>query len=139
MTNQVKQVHACPMQTETDEQRKDVRFEDIGRVDIPALCVLPAILVDISMYGCKVRYPVALDVEMDNEYDLKISPAMREYGPFHLIGEPAWLKKEQKTTELGFKILRSPGSRNFQHYVEKLMQIANTQMMDEDYIEAIVH
>lgn len=124
---------------QSDEQRKDVRFEDIGRVDIPALCILPAILVDISMYGCKIRYPVALEIETDNEYDLKITPAMREFGSFHLIGEPAWIKKEQKATELGFKILRSPGSRNFQNYVEKLMQSADLHMQDEDYPEAAVN
>ncbi len=128
-------MHSSSMQS--NEQRKDARFEDIGRVDIPALCVLPAILVDISMYGCKIRFPVALGIEMENEYDLKITPAIREFGSFHLIGEPAWIKKEQKATEVGFKILRSPGTRNFQNYVEKLVQTAEMQMQDEDYPEVI--
>ena len=137
MTNPSKEVHSCSMQSE--EQRKDVRFEDIGRVDIPALCILPAILVDISMYGCKIRFPVALNIEMENEYDLKITPAMREFGSFHLVGEPAWIKKEQITTEVGFKILRSPGTRNLQNYVERLLQTAEMQMQDEDYTEVVTN
>ncbi len=135
MTNPWKEVHSCAMRSV--EQRKDVRFEDIGRVDIPALCILPAVLVDISMYGCKVRFPVALDIEMENEYDIKIIPAMREFGSFHLVGEPAWIKKEHKSTEVGFKILRSPGSKNLQNYVEKLLQTAESQMQDEDYTEVV--
>mgnify|MGYP007056258632 CR=1 FL=1 len=30
------------------EERKDVRFEEIGRVDAPDLCALPGVLSDIS-------------------------------------------------------------------------------------------
>ncbi len=123
---------------QSNEQRKDVRFEDIGRVDIPALCVLPAILIDISMYGCKIRFPVKLEVEMESEYDLKITPAIREFGSFHLIGEPAWIKKETAATEVGFKILRSPGTKTFQNYVDRLLQNAKEQFPDEDICEAAV-
>lgn len=122
----------------SDEQRKDVRFEDIGRVDIPALCIFPGVLADISLYGCRIRFPVSLDIEMEQEYDVKILPAVRDFGSFHLVGEPAWLKKEQNATEIGFKILRSPDTRNFQNYVEKRSQLAQSYMHDDDFHDASV-
>lgn len=114
------------------EHRKDERFEDIGRVDAQNLCVFPGVLVDISMLGCRIRFPAVLDVDMEADFELKITPA-RKYSlqNIQLIGHPQWVKKEDESTEVGFKLLRSPGTRMLGTYVQKLA-LAEAEFEEEE-------
>ena len=116
------------------EQRKDERFDDIGRVDAPELCVFPGVLVDISMLGCRIRFPASVTVDMDSDIDLKItSPRKGTTQSFSLIGHPKWIKEENGSTEVGFRLLRSPGSRLLYKYIEKLAMAAAEYEEEEMY------
>ena len=116
------------------EQRKDERFDDIGRVDAPELCVFPGVLVDISMLGCRIRFPASVSVDMDTDFNLKVtSPRKGSAQPFSLIGHPMWIEEENGSTEIGFKLLRSPGSRLLYKYIEKLAMAAAEYEEEEMY------
>lgn len=114
------------------EQRKEERFIDIGRVEAPELCVFPGVLEDISMFGSKIRFPANIDVELNEDVELRISPSQRkETQPFLLIGHPKWVQKDENVTQVGFKFLRSPGTHMLNSYIEKLA-LANAEFNEED-------
>ena len=113
------------------EQRKDERIIDVGRVEAPELCVFPGILEDISMFGSKIRFPAPVDVELNMDVDLTISPSGNTSQPLKIIAQPKWVKKEENSTEIGFKFLRSPGTRLLNAYIEKLA-LANAEFEEEE-------
>ncbi len=113
------------------EQRKDERIIDVGRVEAPELCVFPGILEDISMFGSKIRFPAPVDVELNMDVDLTISPSGNTSQPLKIIAHPKWVKKEGNSTEIGFKFLRSPGTRLLNAYIEKLA-LANAEFEEEE-------
>jgi len=100
------------------EKRNSPRFELIGRVDAPELCIFPGTLLDISLSGCKIKFPMQITVDMDAEYELKIlfsqDTSTKE---MILIGQPVYLKGDS-ATEIGLKLLRSPGSRILDAYIK---------------------
>ncbi len=113
------------------EKRKDPRFDDIARVDIPELSIFPGILVDISQLGCKVRFSVALEPDMDSDYELKITPAGKNSSEgFILIVHPMWKNIESGSSEIGFRILRSPGTRQLVQHVRNLQ--ADKELYDAE-------
>ena len=57
-----------------EENRQHTRYEEIGRVLAPELCALPGVLDDISVSGCKIHYSFPITVDLENEYDIKLSP-----------------------------------------------------------------
>lgn len=108
-----------------NEQRKDERFDDIGRVDAPDLCIFPGVLVDISLLGCRIRFPAVLSVDMESDFELKItSPRKGSNQSFSLIGHPQWTRQSDNSTEVGFRLLHSPGTRLLGKYIEKLASVA---------------
>ena len=113
------------------DQRKDERIIDVGRVEAPELCVFPGILEDISMFGSKIRFPAPVDVELNMDVDLTISPSGNTSQPLKIIAQPKWVKKEGNSTEIGFKFLRSPGTRLLNAYIEKLA-LANAEFEEEE-------
>ena len=44
----------------SEENRKNHRYPEIGRVIAPELCALPGILDNISFDGCKIHFPVSV-------------------------------------------------------------------------------
>ena len=105
------------------EKRKDIRFDDVARVEAFELCVFPGVLVDISHKGCKIRFPIPFDFELDKDYELKIIPSQKnETTGFVLIGHPMWKNKSAAFTEIGFEILHSPGISRFKEYLNDLEQ-----------------
>ena len=114
------------------EHRKDERFDDIGKVEAPNLCVFPGILEDISALGGKIRFPISLDVELDMDINLAISPNASNFSKvLHLIAHPKWIKNHENETLIGFKFLRSPGTHLLNSYIEKLA-LANAEFNEED-------
>lgn|SRR5574344_248042 len=102
------------------EARKDVRYTDIGRVDCAELCVLPGVLDDISLQGCKIHYDTSVSVNMDNDYEVHIRPSRSVLEPIVLLCHPQWVRDIGSTTEIGFKVLRSPDTAKLTSYIEKL-------------------
>ena len=56
------------------ENRQHIRYEEIGRVNAPEICALPGILDDISSEGCKIHYTFPVVVDLETEYEIKLSP-----------------------------------------------------------------
>ncbi|MCR4790720.1 MAG: PilZ domain-containing protein [Treponemataceae bacterium] len=103
------------------ELRRHTRFVEIGRVDAPDVCLFSGILVDISLNGCKVRFPAKLEIDADVEYELKILTARKDFSaPFILIANVSWLKNTENSCDVGFSIIRSPSTREFEKYIQSL-------------------
>jgi len=101
--------------------RKTVRFKDFGRVDAPDISLLPGVLEDISLQGCKVRFPLSLTVDSDNDYELKIHTSRKQNSvPLSLVCHPQWSRGADGGTEIGFQILRSPDTAKLSEYINQL-------------------
>lgn len=121
------------------EQRKDERFDDIGRVDAPELCVFPGILEDISMLGCKIRFPAVIELDLESDVELKVTPTRRDACQnLSLIGHPMWLHAENDATVIGFRFLRSPDSRILNKYIEKLALSAAEYEEEEEMLSLCI-
>ena len=105
------------------DERKDARFEEIGRVEAPELCALSGVLVDISLSGCRVHFPlpVEIDIAEEKEYTLKIYPsrATSEDG-IELLCLPCWECSESGEASVGFKIIHSPDTPQLEAYIRSL-------------------
>lgn len=102
-------------------ERSQQRFEDIGRFLAEDLCALPGVLVDVSREGCKIRYSLPVELDMDNDYDAKITFArVASEGQFVLLCHPQWIRKVGDNTEIGFKILPSKDYSRLAKYIEQL-------------------
>ncbi|MBP3708961.1 MAG: PilZ domain-containing protein [Treponema sp.] len=109
--------------------RKSVRFDDIGKIEAPQICALPGVLDNISRDGCKVRFPFSVVVDLENEYELKVTPAQKAgeniHEPFTVLCRPRWVRDESGTTEIGFSILHSPEYNRVVSYIESLAEEEN--------------
>ncbi len=113
------------------EQRRNARFDDCGYVEVKGLSTLPGILNDISLKGCKVRFPIPVHVDMENDYELRIKVMNQdEMTSLFLISHPQWVKTVDGQTEVGFTFLRSPGTLALEDYIKHL----DLDMQDDDSI-----
>lgn len=107
------------------DQRKGERFQEIGRVQCNELCVFPGIVSDISISGCKVRFPAILSVDTDEDYELSLSfTRIIKSSAIILIGRPVWFNLDSDSTEIGFKFLHSPGTRQLSELISTLAKDA---------------
>jgi hypothetical protein len=130
----VKNVHTMNMCAFT---RKSVRFSDIGRIDAPQICALPGVLDDISRDGCRIHYTFPLVVDLENDYELKITPASSPMRPFRLLCHPQWVNEDKGMTEIGFSFLRSPDYSRLIEYVNNLDFNAESQDVDKQIINFV--
>ena len=117
------------------EARKDVRFEEIGRVEAPELCALPGVVDDISLSGCRVHFPVPVEVNLEDEkeYELKIYPSRANADEIELLCVPCWTNGEENdngSSSLGFKIIHSPGTPQLESYIHNLKEAKNSDELD---------
>ena len=111
--------------------RQEVRFKEIGRINAPELCAIPGLLDDISLNGCKIHYQFPLVVDLDSEYEIKISPnSQTDDHPLNLICKPQWVKEIQGNTYIGFQILYSPDVNRLAEFITYL-----SQKEDDDFPE----
>lgn len=103
------------------EERHNQRFEDIGRVEINELCAFSATLDNISRDGCRIRYMYPVVVDLENDYELKITFArIASEGAFSLMCRPVWAKEVSGYTDIGFKFLHSTDIAKLNEYIEQL-------------------
>jgi len=115
----------------SEENRQDTRFEEIGRITAPEICALPGVLDDISASGCKVHYSFPIVVDLDNEYEIKISPLhQNEQTPLNLICTPQWVKEQDGNTYIGFKIEYSPDANRLTAFISHMEEISKDQLPD---------
>lgn len=104
-----------------EKNRRSERFDDIGRIESPQLCPLAGVLDNISEGGLKIHYTFPVVVDLDNDYELKITFARAaSEGSLELICHPQWVKEESGTTEIGFMILPSKDSARLSKYIKEL-------------------
>lgn len=114
-----------------DENRLHTRYEEIGRVTAPDICALPGVLDDKSATGCKVHYSFPVVIELENEYEIKISPLHQsEPNPLNLICIPQWVKEQEGNTFIGFKIQYSPDANRLSSFIEHLEELSKDQLPD---------
>ncbi len=113
------------------EHRLHTRYDEIGRITAPEICALPGILDDISLHGCKVHYSFPVVVDLENEYELKISPLHgSNTTPMNLICTPQWVKEHGGNTFIGFSIQYSPDAHKLQHFIKHLESISRDAIPD---------
>lgn len=113
------------------ENRLHTRYEEIGRVTAPELCALPAVLDDISLSGCKIHYSFPVVVDLENEYEVQISPLHSSINvPLNLICTPQWVKEQEGNTYIGFKIQYSPDANKLSAFISQLEEISKDGLPD---------
>lgn len=113
------------------ENRQHIRYEEIGRVTAPELCALPGILDDISSKGCKIHYTFPVVVDLEAEYDIKISPLHgANHSPLNLICTPQWANETGGNTYIGFKINYSPDAHRLEEFIKILESISRDELPD---------
>ena len=114
-----------------EENRQNQRYEEIGRITAPEICALSGVLDDISLSGCKVHYSFPLTVDLDNEYEVKLSPLHHgEQAPLNLICQPQWVREAEGNTYIGFKILYSPDANRLKDFIQQLDDLSKDQLPD---------
>lgn len=110
------------------ENRQSTRYDEIGRITAPEICALPGILDDISASGCKIHYSFPVVIDLENEYEIKISPLHNsDDTPLNLICLPQWINEKDGNTYIGFKILYSPDANRLGEFIEFLKQLSDDQ------------
>ena len=113
------------------DSRQAPRFVEIGRVDAPEICLFSGVLVDISESGCRVRFPAILEIDTDCDYEIKITCARKEFtSPFILIANVSWLNNLENSCEVGFRIIRSPSTREFHSFIKSLEE--ENRLLEEE-------
>ncbi|MBO5100427.1 MAG: PilZ domain-containing protein [Treponema sp.] len=100
--------------------RKNIRFEDFGKVECSEICLVAGVLDDISVSGCKVHFDAPVTINMEDDYELKIRLSRINLDPFILLCHPQWQKEDNGTTEVGFSILHSLDTSRLESYIEQL-------------------
>lgn len=113
------------------ENRRHTRYEEIGRITAPEICALPGILDDISVKGCKVHYSFPVVVDLENEYEVKISPLHgSNTSPLNLICTPQWVNETGGNTFIGFRIQYSPDVHKLESFIKHLENISKDNLPD---------
>lgn len=113
------------------ENRLHTRYEEIGRISAPEICALPGILDDISLNGCKAHYSFPVVVDLENEYEVKISPLHgSNNSPLNLICTPQWVNELEGNTYIGFKINYSPDAHKLESFIKHLEEISKDDLPD---------
>lgn len=128
LADSYKILYTIPME---QENRLHTRYEEIGRVTASELCALPAVLDDISLNGCKIHYSFPVVVDLENEYEVKISPLhSSDNTPLNLICVPQWVNEMDGSTFIGFKILYSPDASRLAEFISHLETISKDSIPD---------
>ena len=103
------------------EKRSGGRYKDFARIDAPELCVLPGMLLDISKTGCRVKFPVPVHINKEDECELNIQPSCRQgLKPFSLTVRPVWADQPEDNNEAGFSIVGTSDFRRLSNYLDVL-------------------
>ena len=106
-----------------NDKRSTERFIIYARAEAPDICQIPGILENISQSGCKIRFPLSLNVDFESDYTVKITFSENTKTlPFILICHPERLSEKDGATEVGFSFLRSPDTSRLVAFVQKLAE-----------------
>lgn len=115
----------------SQENRQSERYQEIGKVTSAEICSLPGILDDISATGCKIHYAFPVTVDMETEYELRLSPLHNsDEAPLVLKCLPQWINQIDDNTYIGFKVLYSPDANRLNEFIIYLKDISKDQLPD---------
>ncbi|MCQ2590508.1 MAG: PilZ domain-containing protein [Treponema sp.] len=114
-----------------EDNRQDTRYCEIGRVIAPELCALNGILDDISLTGCKIHFPCIFQVNLDEEYNLKIALSRSpEDEPLQLLCRPIWIQHGATDTYIGMQNMYSPDENRLKGFIDFLEQLDTNDIPD---------
>jgi len=103
------------------EQRKNTRFLTAAKVTIKEFGKEEFQLKDLSITGCRIEYPLDVEILLDMRFSLKIFPEKEaKVHPFSMVVEAKWMGVSVNSCEAGFLIIESPKGKEFQNYVDYL-------------------
>lgn len=124
--------HTCRME---QERRRHPRFCDVGRVDAPEVCMFPGVLQDVSICGCRVEFPMQVDIDMEREYMIRFTPtAEKQLAPFSVRAHPVRLERGESNSVIAFSLMPSSSSHMIETYVDRL---ARQQAVHTDYAQLL--
>jgi len=103
------------------EKRKNSRFNTIAKVTIKEFGKEEFQLKDLSITGCRIEYPLDVEILLDMRFSLKIIPEKEaKIHTFSITAEARWIRVSSNSCEAGFMITASPKGKQFQNYVDYL-------------------
>ncbi|GMO68444.1 MAG: hypothetical protein Ta2A_16710 [Treponemataceae bacterium] len=110
---------------ETNVQDESNRLYDryvcSGQVSVPKMTQQQGDLVDLSLYGCRVRFPEVVIFSGDADYDVHLTPPADVFSTtISIIGRPVWSTYEKDATIIGFTLLSSSNTGLLLRWVELL-------------------
>ena len=100
---------------------RNSRFLTFAKVKIKEFGKAEFQLKDISITGCRIEYPLDVEILLDMRFSLKIIPEKEaKIHSFSIIAEARWIRVSVKSCETGFLITESPKGKQFQNYVDYL-------------------
>ena len=110
-----------------NENRKNRRYPSIAHVRIPTLFTGDALLKDISITGCRIESTMHIDIEKKSRHTITVSPEKSAgIGQFDIIADCKWFHSGSDSYDIGFDIIKSPGKKDFEKYVDYLSWRQNT-------------
>ncbi|MCI5523105.1 MAG: PilZ domain-containing protein [Treponema sp.] len=104
--------------------RKEKRFIEIGKVECPQLCAFSAVLEDVSASGCKIRFPVKVNIDNEKDYVFAFKfPRKNIKSEIDLMCHPQWSVAEENQTIAGFSFLTSPDTPEFLTFISELQEL----------------
>lgn len=116
-----------------NENRKDTRFSDFGKIECEKISPIQGVIEDISLSGMKTNFSVVSDFCMEDEYEITVRFSKTTGNPIKLLVLPVW--KYDNTTEnsnvrIGFSILHSLDYNEYSDYINKMEE---SNLMTEDW------
>ena len=103
--------------------RREERFEHYGCATADELCSFSGRLEDISLSGCRIRFPVPVTMDMDNDYKVNIKLSGNDkVSVIPVLCHPEWNRVEDGQSEIGFSFLHSLSTPRLESYVRHLQE-----------------
>jgi len=101
------------------EKRENTRFQTLAKVKIMGIRKSDYPLVDLSVTGCRVEFPVEEEIMPNNKFKMRIVPeSASKVAPFNITVESKWVRVCVNACETGFSIVEPPKGKQFQRYVD---------------------
>ena len=103
------------------DKRKSIRYESFAKAIVEKVSEEEALLVDISVTGCRVKTTNYIEIKPRRQYRITIIPEEASgVELFYMDVEAKWAGTEVDSYEFGFGITRSPEGKQFERYIDYL-------------------
>ncbi|CEM63448.1 hypothetical protein DWQ65_09925 [Treponema phagedenis] len=110
----------------SEEKRRAERYQDFARVFAKEITPLAGVLNNVNKGGCMINFSHISDLDMNDEYTVTIFPSPdKEMNPFDILVQPMWKHEEPDSYKVGFSVLHSKGTAQYNLYVEKVAELCS--------------